>query len=516
IEFFEYERTEGRLEEILRDRLSRAGVALPPMTFDELEKTFGDLKYIGSSIEKLLVQFITNARALRRTPDEIRTHLAGVPPRVYHFGLLGIAVLGRYEAALAAEGRIDFSDMLHRAADLLERGVSPLPKFEHVLVDEFQDTSAAMARFLKALVALTDARLFAVGDDWQAIYGFAGGDVDHIVNFESHFGPASTTMLNVNYRSPAVIVEAGAALIARNPHQVPKQVWIANRERGGAYVHEVPDDEVAIVSRTADLVREELQRCKPDEILVLSRTNHILADVEDACRRIGVPVAYPARNVPGVRILSAHKAKGLEAGVVIVVNASDHLFGFPSKVENPDVLGPVRMSTGDEQAEERRLFYVVITRAMKRLHIVARQGLPSPYLAEIEGSAPPSRGPGPAAVPVGARFAGSFYVERLYPLSERQTQAGIRQAGLLATPTGRFVFTSWAPVDLEAGATYWITEVLRDRSYRGQQRVKLDQRTSADLRSQPRLGAQMDGARELRPRPPQSHQPRLLSDDKTR
>src|SRR5437879_12701012 len=113
--------------------------------------------------------------------------------------------------------------MLHRAADSLESGTNPLPKFEHVLVDEFQDTSAAMARFLKALVAVTEARLFAVGDDWQAIYGFAGGDVDHIINFESHFGLASTTMLNVKYRSPAVIGAAGTRLLALQQKQVHTQ-----------------------------------------------------------------------------------------------------------------------------------------------------------------------------------------------------------------------------------------------------------------------------------------------------
>src|SRR5439155_300689 len=210
-----YRTLRGEHVRSIRERLTRAGIVLRPMTFEEVGTSFGDLKYIGSSIEKLLVQFITNARAMRREPKEIQPQLKTSTPRVHHFGLLGIAVLERYQAALSAEGRIDFSDMLHQAADILESGTNPLPKFEHVLVDEFQDTSAAMARFLKALVAVTGARLFAVGDDWQAIYGFAGGDVDHFINFESHFGPASTTMLNVNYRSPAVIVEAGAALIAR-------------------------------------------------------------------------------------------------------------------------------------------------------------------------------------------------------------------------------------------------------------------------------------------------------------
>jgi DNA helicase-4 len=509
IEFYDYERTERTLESALRERLAAAGIALRPMKFEEIGKSFGDLKYIGSSVEKLLVQFITNARAMRREPKEIQPHLQGTTPRVHHFGLLGIAVLERYQAALSAEGRIDFSDMLHRAADILETGTNPLPKFEHVLVDEFQDTSAAMARLMKALVAVTRARLFAVGDDWQAIYGFAGGDVDHIINFESHFGPASTTMLNVNYRSPAVIVEAGAALIARNERQVPKQVVIFSREQGEAYVHEVSDDDSAIVDRTASLVREELRQVPADRILVLSRTNHLLEDVIEACRRNGVPVGNPDRDVQGVRILSAHKAKGLEADVVIVANASDHLFGFPSKVENPDVLEPVRMSAGDAQAEERRLFYVAITRAMKRLHLVSRQGLPSPYLAEIEGGVNLPKAPDPANIRVGARFAGAFSVERLYGLSDRQKAAGIRQSGLLATSTSRMAFTSWATFTLEEGALYWLNDVVKDQPYRDQQRVKLDERTSGNLQLRSPVDRQ-NGGRELRPRPPPSHQPRLL------
>lgn len=517
LEFYDYERTEGTLESALPERLTAAGAALRPMTLAELEKSVGDLRYIGSGIESLLVQFITNARALRRSSDQIRERLRKATPRVAHFGLLAIAVLERYEAQLRAEGRIDFSDMLHRAADLLEDGANPLPKFEHVLVDEFQDTSASMARFLKALVAVSGACLFAVGDDWQAIYGFAGGDLDYIVNFETHFGLASTTMLNVNYRSPAVIVEAGAALIAHNDKQVQKQVVVYRRERGEAYVHEVPDDDNAMVDRTMRLIRVELGKCKPEDILVLSRTNHILETVIEACRRSAIPVANVDRNIAGVRILSAHKAKGLEANVVIVVNASDHIVGFPSKVENPDVLEPVRMSPGNDQAEERRLFYVAITRAIQRLHLVARQGLPSPYLAEIENvGRTDSKVSAPVTLSMGARFSGEFYVERIYPLSERQTAAGIRQSGLLATNTGRFAFTSWMPVSLEEGKSYGLGGVMKDRSYRDQQGVRLDSQTRVEVRSPTRVGAGGEDVRELHPRPPPSFQPQLLGDDTRR
>src|SRR3989475_4176775 len=110
------------------------------MTLAGLEKILGDTKYIGTVIEKQLAEFIVNARSFRMSTEQILQRLKSATPRVHHFGLLGVAVLQRYEEELAAEGRIDFSDMLHRAADVIEKGGSSPPKFSHVLVDEFQDT----------------------------------------------------------------------------------------------------------------------------------------------------------------------------------------------------------------------------------------------------------------------------------------------------------------------------------------------------------------------------------------
>src|SRR5205823_10399647 len=137
------------------------------------------------------------------------------------------------------------------------------------------------------------------------------------------------------------------------------------------------------------------------------------------------------------------------------------------------------------------------------------QGLPSPSRAEIEGGGNPSRTADPSNVRVGARFAGAFSVERLYGLSDRQKAAGIRQSGLLATSNSRVAFTSWASFSLEEGALYWLNDVVKDQPYRGQQRVKLDERTSGNLRPRSAVN-QQNGGRELQPRPPPSHQPRLL------
>ena len=502
IEFYDYERVEGTLENALRARLVDAGAALRPMSNSELEQVVKNFKYIGSMIEHQLVDFISNARSLRLAPGDILRRLNSTTPRVYHFGLLAVAILARYDKELTSQGRIDFSDMLHRAADIMEKGPHPSAKYHHILVDEFQDTSSSMARLVNTLVKANNAHLFAVGDDWQAIYGFAGGDVDHLVDFESHFGPASLTMLNTNYRSPAIIVEAGAALIAHNPSQIPKQVAVSNRERGEAYIHEVPDNDQAIIDKAIGLIQQERKLTSPDDILVLSRTNHLLKEVRKNFVPNRIPLADPDRNITGVRVMSAHKAKGLEADVVVVVNASDDLLGFPSKIENPDVLEPVRMHPGNDRAEERRVFYVAVTRAKKRLHLIIRQGLPSPYIAEIEGTTPHSQKLNQNMLRPGSRFDDTFYVEQVYPLTESQTRARIQQCGFLTTNTGEFSFTSWMPYHLEQGGTYQITGAFLESPYQNRQRVKLDRDTWVQQRIRYQPTARANNTRQLLPRPP--------------
>jgi len=179
-------------------------------------------------------------------------------------------------------------------------------------------------------------------------------------------------------------------------------------------------------------------------------------------------------------------------------------------MENSDVLEPVRMSAGNGPAEERRLFYVAVTRARKRLHLISRQGHPSPYIAEIEGASQQSQIATPASFRPGVRFNDAFYVEQLYRLTDRQAKARIRQCGLLTTPNGRFSFTSWLPFYLDQGRTYSLTGVLYDRPYQNRHQVTLDRATRVERHAIHPQSSLPKGVRQLRPRPPSQFQPRVL------
>src|SRR5204863_2547090 len=161
-------------------------------------------------------------------------------------------------------------------------------------------------------------------------------------------------------------------------------------------------------------------------------------------------------------------------------------------------------------AEERRLFYVAVTRARKRLHLISRQGHPSPYTAEMEGAAQQSQTASRGSFRPGVRFNDAFYVEQVYRLTDRQAKARIHQCGLLTTPNGRFSFTSWLPFYLDQGRTYSLTGVLYDRPYQNRHQVTLDRATHVERRQIQPITAQPKDVRPLCPRPPPSFQPRLL------
>jgi len=286
-------------------------------------------------------------------------------------------------------GEIDFGDMIAQAAQALDSGAASVP-FRYLLVDEFQDISAGRAALVKALQrSRPGMRLVAVGDDWQSIYRFAGSDVSIMTAFEAHFGHTETRFLRRTFRFDRRLEAVASAFVLRNPLQIRKQVEA--REPGSeapAVVLWLPVDGVVddpIPGIAADLfgppagaVAAATARPGPrPDVLVLGRYRSL----EPQARLDWLAEHHPQADW---RFSTIHRAKGATADYAVVLGVRGGRQPFPAeRAEDPLLAGFLGALEPFPHAEERRLFYVALTRARHRVYVVGDRRQPSAFFEEL-------------------------------------------------------------------------------------------------------------------------------------
>jgi len=357
-----------------------------------------------------IVTFITNAKTYGITPTRIAERLRKKKwtNRQLAFGNLTLPVYHVYEEILQEHDKIDFEDMINRAITELDNNPNlRADVYDHILIDEFQDISAQRYKLIKRLLKRNpNCKLFCVGDDWQSIMGFSGSNLNFIVNFEQYFENPAINEISTNYRSIKTIVDAGAGLIKNNTSCQIQKPTISNRK-------DMKPIEVLILTHTKEYernyYRQTAEDClgriidyiqngySPRDILVLSRcmrarvtsgykfVSNIKTFIEKA-KENGIKLAYENVDAQNkVRLLTAHKSKGLEAKVVFLLNVTKGTYGFPCEIEDPSIYEPARENypPQDTKEEERRLFYVAMTRAKEDLYIYTWKPAMSEFLEEI-------------------------------------------------------------------------------------------------------------------------------------
>ena len=357
-----------------------------------------------------IVNFITTAKTYGLTPSKIAEKLRrnNWTRKQAAFGNLVLPVYSAYEEVLLEHGKIDFEDMINKAVDELDKDQNlRADVYDHILIDEYQDVSAQRYKLIKRLMERNPkCKLFCVGDDWQSIMGFSGSNLHFIVNFEQYFENPAITKISTNYRNMKTIVDAGADLIKNNTSCQIQKPTVSNRKdvkpiRILRSPHK-EEYERNYHRQTAEDCLGRIINCiqngySPRDILVLSRCmrtrvaggyrfiSNVRAFVEKA-KELGVRLAY--ENIDSqnkVRLLTAHKSKGLEAKVVFLLNVTKGTYGFPCEIEDSSILEPAREDypPQDSKEEERRLFYVAMTRAMEDLYIYTWEPAMSEFLEEI-------------------------------------------------------------------------------------------------------------------------------------
>lgn len=345
-------------------------------------------------IYKKYKEFVDNARNFDQSPDEIREQLTKANRTQYHFGRAACAIVEAFlDRAQSTEEPVDFLDMVKTATRLGQESPEYFSgQFQHILFDEFQDVADPVLTFIEMfLQGSEDTRLFAVGDDWQSVYGFRGSNPRYFIEFDDRFEGTTHTQLTINYRCPPTIVEAGVELMANSEEQQNEKAVEAFSDLpetpvihklGGVYESRAAAHVVSVVNKT--LSENDMD---PTDVMVISRNDKKhLKNVRTALDEHGIPVDDSNRTEKpnGVQVQTIHKSKGTEAECVVLVNATDNTpDGLPSSEKKDELLDPAIANTADYYAEERRLCYVALTRAERYLHVVTRLGHESRYLEDI-------------------------------------------------------------------------------------------------------------------------------------
>ena len=340
----------------------------------------------------LLKSFIFLLKSRGASLDDIRQKVAMGPDRF----ILNDIIAPYVEAYRKLEeelGEIDFTDAIIQATDLCNHGHKP--DYDYILVDEFQDISLDRYRFLQSLrreKPLT--KLFCVGDDWQSIYRFAGSDMALFKQFEKLFGFTKKCLMETTYRFGEPAIEESSRFILANPEQAVKSVRSFSID-AETELDFLSTDGYESIAETIKYLADQIPADK--EILLLGRYHFDVNVLKNTDLKVHdtkdkIYVTYGRRKMD---FMTVHQSKGLECDYVILLNCNSGVTGFPSQISDSPILKYV-LSEPDAYAfsEERRIFYVGITRAKKHTWVLYDINKPSPFVLEFVPTLNPDIKPG--------------------------------------------------------------------------------------------------------------------------
>ena len=265
-----------------------------------------------------------------------------------------------YYDKLRSDSLIDFSDMINLSYEVLVK-YHYFKKYKYIIIDEYQDTSLVKFKLIRELVKVCDAKLLVVGDDFQSIYRFTGCNLDVFLHFLDYFKYGKMFYLVNTYRNPQELIDISGKFICKNKKQVRKKL-VSNKHINNPVIVYVKNNKV-------EALKDALNYIGNKDIMVLGRNNFDINSYIDDSFKLEDGL-YKYRNIH-FRYLTMHKSKGLESEVVVIINAVDSLFGIPCKIKDEKILKYVN-NTRDYYLyeEERRLFYVGLTRTKSRVYIL--------------------------------------------------------------------------------------------------------------------------------------------------
>ena len=371
IKSFSYEASEGCLIRNLKQRLLTEGVEMkerdPEEILELLEKSEDYQDFMN-----LIYVFLTLMKSCGKSPGDLEPDKGDQRSRVF---LDVIEPLYQaYDHHLKSISAVDFNDMINHAAQHFYNGKYTKP-YKYILVDEFQDMSIGRYQLLQAIrVQNPGVKLYAVGDDWQSIYRFTGSDLSIITQFEKHFGVTCQTAILKTYRFNDQILQTSSAFVQKNPAQLRKQLTaqLPTPEGHTSFAFLPYKSGIERKNRLVEIL-DKIHALQPNASVFL----------------IGRYKASMPKNVKhsglNIQFFTAHGVKGMTCDYAILLDINSGTLGFPSEMADDPILNYLLQEKDHfENAEERRVFYVAITRARHKNYLLYHANQPSKFITELQ------------------------------------------------------------------------------------------------------------------------------------
>jgi len=335
-----------------------------------------------NALKKLIIRFIMLFKANNFNVKDFKVFFVKniFSYKNYIFLKLTLTIYLLYVSELDSAGFIDFDDMLFKSTEII-RNNGNVNNYKYIIIDEYQDTSIVRYELIKAIIDRTNAKLMAVGDDFQSIYRFTGCTLDIFLNFEKYYGKTYIQKIQNTYRNSHELITIAGKFIMKNKRQV-KKILRSNKKLDNPILIKYYDNFIRIF---IDVI-EKIYLNDKDEILVLGRNNKDIEMIvkNDNFILDGDDIIYIKNTSIKMKYLTVHKSKGLEASNVILINLEDSMTGFPNKMVDDKILRLLYKSRVSYPFdEERRLFYIALTRTKNKVYLLTPKSNPSIFVKEI-------------------------------------------------------------------------------------------------------------------------------------
>ena len=277
-----------------------------------------------------------------------------------YFFLLEIYRL--YEIELNSTNSIDMCDMITLATKLVINNRLNLG-YKYIIIDEYQDTSIVRLNLIKAINEYSDSKIMCVGDDYQSIYRFAGSDITLFLDFHKHFCNSEIKYLKNTYRNSQELLNISNRFICKNKYQFKKKLFSSKHI-------DKPIKMVFVRNKVIGL--KQVINSIGSNYMIIGRNNK---DINNYVDNYG--------DINNINYMTAHKSKGLEFDNIIIINLTDNIMGFPSKLKNNKIIDTLFDKELYPYDEERRLFYVALTRTKNNVYLIIERKNISIFVKEL-------------------------------------------------------------------------------------------------------------------------------------